>query len=78
MPRLPATLMNIADYGIVVGGAAELVVPDCRDPAIATAEIAPVLMGCKAGRKTFTRSAATLHRPAGAATLATTAMQARA
>ena len=56
--RLPARLMNIADYGIAVGEPADLVVLDCQDAAMATAEIAPPLMGFKNGRKTFTRPAA--------------------
>ena len=62
--RLPAALMNLADYGIAVGNPADFVLLDCQEPAMATAEIAPPLMGFKNGRKTFTRPAAILHRPA--------------
>ena len=58
-----ARLMNRADYGIVIGNPADLVVLDCSDPAMAVAEIAQPLMGYKAGRQTFTRPAAELHIP---------------
>jgi cytosine deaminase len=61
--HLPARLMNIADYGFAVGGPADLVVLDAREPAMAVAEIAPAMMGFKAGRQTFVRPAATLLRP---------------
>lgn len=61
--RLPARLMNIGDYGIAAGHPADLVVLDCSEPAMATAEIAPPVAGFKAGRKTFTRPAAVLHWP---------------
>lgn len=60
---LPAKLMNLTDYGIAIGNPADLVLLDGEDAAMATAEIAPVLMGFKAGRRTFTRAAAKLHRP---------------
>ena len=56
-----ARLMNLRDYGIVVGNPADLVVLDCDAKATAVAELAPPLMGFKAGRRTFTRPAPILH-----------------
>jgi len=61
--RLPAKLMNLADYGIAVGAPADVVVLDAREGAMAVAEIAQPLMGFKRGRKTFARPAAALLRP---------------
>jgi cytosine deaminase len=58
-----ARLMRIADYGIAVGNPADLVVLDCESAVAAVSEIAPALMGWKRGRHSFTRPAATLHRP---------------
>jgi cytosine deaminase len=60
---LPARLMNAADYGIAVGHPADLVVIDSRDPATAVAELAQPLFGYKRGRRSFTRTAATMHHP---------------
>jgi cytosine deaminase len=60
---LPARLINAADYGIAVGRPADLVVLDSRDPAMAVAELAQPLFGLKRGRRSFSRPAATLHRP---------------
>jgi cytosine deaminase len=60
---LPARLINAADYGIAVGRPADLVVLDSRDPAMAVAELAQPLFGLKRGRCSFSRPAATLHRP---------------
>src|SRR5262249_4689059 len=60
---LPARLMNASDYGIAVGHPADLVVLESRDPASAVAELAQPLFGLKRGRRSFTRAAATLHRP---------------
>jgi cytosine deaminase len=60
---LPARLMNASDYGIAVGHPADLVVLDSRDGAMAVAELAQPLFGLKHGRRSFTRSAATIHRP---------------
>jgi cytosine/creatinine deaminase len=60
---LPARLMNAADYGVAVGHPADLVVIDGRDPAMAVAELAQPLFGYKRGRRSFTRAAATLHKP---------------
>jgi len=61
--RLPARLMNAADYGIAVGNPADIVVLDSRDPAMAVAELAQPLFALKRGRRSFTRPAAALHQP---------------
>jgi cytosine deaminase len=58
-----ARLMRIQEYGIAEGNPADLVVLDCESAVAAVAEIAPVLMGWKRGRRSFTRPAAMLHRP---------------
>jgi len=60
---LPARLMNAAHYGVAVGHPADLVVLDSRDRALAVAEVAQPLFGLKRGRRSFTRAAATIHRP---------------
>ncbi len=56
-------LMNLKHYGCAVGDAADLAVLDCRDPVAGVAEIAPVLMAFKRGRRTMTRAPVTLHPP---------------
>lgn len=58
-----ADLMNIKDYGLAPGMAADLVVIDCAAPEVAVAELVPVLYAFKRGRRTLTRSAAVLHAP---------------
>lgn len=58
-----ARLLRLKDYGIAVGNRADLVVLDCATPEAAVAELAPPLMGFKAGRQTFDRPAAKLLRP---------------
>lgn len=60
---LPARLMNAGHYGVAVGHPADLVVLDSHDPALAVAEVAQPLFGFKRGRRSFTRAAATIHRP---------------
>jgi cytosine/creatinine deaminase len=50
---LPAKLMNLRDYGVVVGNPADLVVLDCADRSGAIAEVARPLFGMKNGRRTF-------------------------
>jgi cytosine deaminase len=60
----PAQLMRLADYGIVVGKSADLVVIDAVEPEMAVAEVAPVLYAFKAGRMTVSREPAQLHREA--------------
>lgn len=59
-----ARLMRRRDYGIAVGNPADLVVVDAHDPVAAIREVAPVLMGFKRGRRSFTRQPVVLHRPA--------------
>ena len=59
-----AKLMRRRDYGIAVGNPADLVVVDAPDPVAAIREVAPVLMGFKRGRRSFTRQPVVLHRPA--------------
>lgn len=61
--RRSAQLMRLSDYGIDVGKSADLVVLDCATPEQGVAEFAIPLCGYKRGRKTFTRTPATLHRP---------------
>lgn len=60
-----AALMNMTDYGLAEGKAADLVVLDAETPEAAVAELAPVLYVFKRGQKTVSRPAAMLHRPAG-------------
>jgi cytosine deaminase len=59
----PAKLMNLEDYGIVVGNPADLIVLDSSDPAMAVAEIAHPLLGIKRGRRSFSRPAPRLYPP---------------
>lgn len=61
--HMPARLMNLRAYGVVVGHAADLVVLDCEDRAAVVAELAQVWMVFKRGRMTVTRPAASLLRP---------------
>jgi cytosine deaminase len=58
-----AALARVPDYGLAVGKSADLVVLDATEPEAAVAELAAPLYGFKRGRRTFTRVAATLHRP---------------
>ncbi|MEO0995787.1 MAG: amidohydrolase family protein, partial [Pseudomonadota bacterium] len=58
-----AQLMNISDYGLAIGGQADLVVLDATDPAMAVAELAQPMHGFKAGRPVFTRALPELHQP---------------
>ena len=60
---LPARLMNLRDYGTAPGCLADLVVLGAPTAADALAGIAEPVMGYKAGRRTFSRPAAELHRP---------------
>jgi cytosine deaminase len=59
----PAKLMNLDDYGIVVGNPADLIVLDSGDEAMAVAEVAVPLLGIKRGRRSFSRAAPRLHPP---------------
>jgi cytosine/creatinine deaminase len=58
-----ARLMRLTEYGIRVGGPADLVGLDARDPAEAIAALAQPLWGIKRGRASFTRSRPQLHPP---------------
>ena len=59
----PARLMRVNGYGISVGNPADLVILDCTSDIAAVRELAVPLYGFKAGRRTFTRQPAKLHRP---------------
>jgi cytosine/creatinine deaminase len=59
----PAKLMNLDDYGIIVGNPADLVVLDSSDAAMAVAEVACPLLGIKRGRRSFSRAAPLLYSP---------------
>ena len=61
--RGPATLMNLAQYGVEVGNPADLVVLDCAEEATAVAEIIQPLFAYKRGRRSFSRAQPVLHRP---------------
>jgi cytosine/creatinine deaminase len=56
-----ARLMRIEDYGIRLGGPADLVCLDASDPAEAVATLAQPLWGIKRGRASFTRPRPQLH-----------------
>ena len=58
-----ARLMRLDDYGIAIGGPADLVCLDAGDPAAAIAALAQPLWGIKRGRRSFTRSRPQLHPP---------------
>lgn len=58
-----ARLLRLPDYGLTPGCRADFIVFDAPSPAAVVAEIAPPLMGFKAGRKTFERPQARLLRP---------------
>src|SRR5262249_41904417 len=47
VPRRPAEMIRLANYGLAVGKAADLVVLDAVEPEIAIAEIVPVLYAFK-------------------------------
>jgi len=56
-----ARLMRLEDYGITIGGPADLVCLDASDPAEAIAALAQPLWGLKRGRASFTRPRPQLH-----------------
>jgi cytosine deaminase len=62
-----AKLMNLADYGLAVGNAADLLVLPCRSPAAVVSELCAPSLGFKRGRKSFSRPAAHLNRPSPSA-----------
>lgn len=59
----PARLMNLRNYGTVVGNPADIVVIDALTPEQAVAENAAPLAVFKRGVRTVTRERAVLHRP---------------
>ena len=58
-----ARLMRLDDYGITVGGPADLVCLDAANPTDAIAMLAQPLWGIKRGQASFTRSRPQLHPP---------------
>ena len=58
-----ARLMRIDDYGIKIGGPADLVCIDARNPAEAVSTIAQPLWGLKRGRMSFSRARPQLYPP---------------
>jgi cytosine/creatinine deaminase len=58
-----ARLLRLDDYGLKVGGPADLVCLDARSPAEAISRLAQPLWGLKRGRRSFTRERARLHPP---------------
>ena len=58
-----ARLMNLKDYGLVVGNPADIVIIDAQSPEQAVAEIRAPLAAFKRGVRTVTRPRAQLHRP---------------
>jgi cytosine deaminase len=58
-----ARLMRLEDYGIAVGGPADLVCLDASNPADVIATLAQPLWGIKRGRASFTRPRAQIHPP---------------
>jgi cytosine deaminase len=58
-----ARLMRLEDYGIAIGGPADLVCLDASNPADAVATLAQPLWGIKHGRASFTRPRPQIHPP---------------
>jgi len=58
-----ARLMRLQNYGIAVGGVADLVCLEASSPSDAIATLAQPLWGLKRGRKSFTRARPQLHPP---------------
>jgi cytosine deaminase len=58
-----AALLRLTDYGVAIGGPADLVVFDATSAEQIVAEIALPLYGFKRGRMTFSREPVKLHRP---------------
>jgi cytosine deaminase len=59
----PAKLMNLKDYGIVVGNPADFVILDCESPLAAIAELATPLASFKRGLPVMSRARPRIHRP---------------
>jgi cytosine deaminase len=60
-----ARLMRLDDYGITVGGPADLVCLDASNATDAIATLAQPLWGIKRGRASFTWARPKLHSPGG-------------
>ncbi|MGH8621177.1 MAG: amidohydrolase family protein [Burkholderiales bacterium] len=60
----PARILRRRDYGIAVGGPADLVVWNAGTPAEVIATVAQPLKSFKRGRRVFARELPSLHRPA--------------
>jgi len=58
-----AKLLNLKDYGIVVGNPADIVVFDATTPEQTVAEVRAPLVAFKRGVRIVTRPRAELHRP---------------
>ena len=58
-----ARLLRLDDYGLKVGGPADLVCLDARSPVEAISTLAQPLWGLKRGRRSFTRERVRLHPP---------------
>jgi cytosine/creatinine deaminase len=58
-----ARLLRLNDYGVKVGGPADLVCLDARSRAEAISTLAQPLWGLKRGRRSFTRERVRLHPP---------------
>jgi cytosine/creatinine deaminase len=58
-----ARLMNLNDFGLAVGNAADLLVLPCDSASSAVAEIAQPVAGFKRGRRSFTRPPSLLNAP---------------
>jgi cytosine deaminase len=56
-----ARLLRLDDYGLKIGGPADLVCLDAHSPADVIATLAQPLWGLKRGRRSFTRERARLH-----------------
>ena len=61
-----ARLMRLDDYGIAIGGPADLVCLDAANPTDVIAMLAQPLWGIKRGKPSFTRSRPQLHGPGDA------------
>ncbi len=58
-----ARLLNLQDYGLAVGGPADIVVPNAQSPEQAIAEISQPVAAFKHGRQTVAWTLPTLLRP---------------
>jgi cytosine/creatinine deaminase len=58
-----AKLLNLKDYGLSVGMAADMVVIDNTSAGMAVAELSQPMYGFKAGKRTFTHPLPQIHKP---------------